>query len=97
MGVGTQQTDFVELSGKMERIIDAADGCNDDRLRSANEAKDEWRSVNQNILKEGKATAYASLRPIPLADVVVCGRSCSSVAEGAACLSCRLKSYIIMM
>jgi hypothetical protein len=50
------ETRFVELSGKMERIIDAVNRSNDDHLRTASEAKDELRVVNQNITKEGKAT-----------------------------------------
>ena len=50
------ETRFVELSGKIDRMIDAVDRSNSDHLRTANEAKDELRTVNQNITKEGKAT-----------------------------------------
>ena len=50
------ETRFVELSGKIDRIIDAVDRSNSDHLRMANETKDELRAVNQNITKEGKST-----------------------------------------
>jgi hypothetical protein len=50
------ETRFVELSAKMERMIDAVDRSNADHLRTANEAKEEWRAVNQNVTKEGKST-----------------------------------------
>jgi hypothetical protein len=50
------ETRFVELSGKMERIIDAVDRSNAESLRRATETKDELRTVNQNLTKEGQDT-----------------------------------------
>jgi hypothetical protein len=54
----------VELSGKIDRVIDAVDRLNSDHLRTASEAKDEWRAVNQNITKDGRDTRHVIIGAI---------------------------------
>jgi hypothetical protein len=50
------ETRFVQLSEKMERILDAVDRSNSDHLRTAGETKDQLNAVNQSIAAQGRDT-----------------------------------------
>jgi hypothetical protein len=58
------ETRFVELSGKMERIIEAVNRSNSDYLRTAGETKDDLRAVNQRIAAESKDTRHVIIGTI---------------------------------